>query len=608
MTVLRPANARWFELLTAREELASVLRCLAPTGQIELQAHTTVTAAHLLPALRAALDEYKRLLQRFAQFLPEASGTSADHQREPEEIATQALKQLRDWASAADPLVTHRLQLAHEQSVLQVLQELLAGSITSLPDLELLSRAGPLLASRAYLLTPDTTTLAVPPAVLVQRINRASRSFLLAVGPRDQIAALDDNLGVLKARRLDIPRRLPPGAAGLQKVTDRIREIATELEAIDSQLERLQSQHGVRGALADMQFIEWLVAHVPELALTEHFAWVTGWTSDLSGTRVQTALERAHVQHLLRFPDAPPDLPRPVVLHNLRWVQPFELFARLLGVPAASEADPSPIVALIAPLMFGFMFGDVGQGAVLLLAGLLLRRKYPAVALLIPGGMAAIAFGFLFGSVFAREDLIPALWIHPLERPLVLLSTGLAFGACVILAGMILDAVQHHWSGQAGRWWATRAGLVLGYLGILASVRDLRALWALPAGLAWSWIAAMVSAPTQRLKQLGGAIGESLETLLQVLVNTISFVRIGAFALAHAGLAGAINGIAAGIDSRPVSFGVLALGNVVVLVVEGLVVGIQTTRLILFEFFIRFLHGSGRPFRPLPLPGTPKHV
>ena len=142
-------------------------------------------------------------------------------------------------------------------------------------------------------------------------------------------------------------------------------------------------------------------------------------------------------------------------------------------------------MALIAPLMFGFMFGDVGQGVVLLAVGILLRRRYPPVALLIPGGIAAMAFGIAFGSVFTREDLIAARWLQPLGRPLTLLGISLGLGATVILLGLILDALQHYWARQARLWWSTRAGLMLCYLGMIASVFDVRALWALPAGFAW---------------------------------------------------------------------------------------------------------------------------
>jgi V/A-type H+-transporting ATPase subunit I len=85
-------------------------------------------------------------------------------------------------------------------------------------------------------------------------------------------------------------------------------------------------------------------------------------------------------------------------------------------------------------------------------------------------------------------------------------------------------------------------------------------------------------------------------------MNTLSFVRVGAFALAHAGLSLAFNTLAATTDQAIVGVLLLLLGNLVVIMLEGLVVTVQTTRLILFEFFIRFLQGSGRVFRPLAAP------
>jgi V/A-type H+-transporting ATPase subunit I len=130
-------------------------------------------------------------------------------------------------------------------------------------------------------------------------------------------------------------------------------------------------------------------------------------------------------------------------------------------------------------------------------------------------------------------------------------------------------------------------------------------LWALPAGLGWYLIGSAVFAPAKkRLNGVAAAAGESLETLLQLAINTISFVRVGAFALAHAGLGSAVAGLAAATGSRPTAWLVLAAGNAMIIAIEGLVVGIQTTRLVLFEFFIRFLQGSGRTFRPLATPAA----
>jgi V/A-type H+-transporting ATPase subunit I len=121
------------------------------------------------------------------------------------------------------------------------------------------------------------------------------------------------------------------------------------------------------------------------------------------------------------------------------------------------------------------------------------------------------------------------------------------------------------------------------------------------AGALWFAMGSMVHAEGRRLAALAGGMAQFVEQALQLFVNTVSFARVGAFALAHAGLSLAVVGVAEA--SGGVGYWiVLLLGNLLILMLEGLVVGIQTTRLLLFEFFVRFLKGSGRAFRPLPVP------
>ncbi|HVN46819.1 MAG TPA: hypothetical protein VMT66_16440 [Steroidobacteraceae bacterium] len=606
---LRAVGARWFELLTAREELPAVLRALAATGVVELESHADVSGEHVLPRLRAVLDEYRQLERRYASFWPppdEARLREGQRNKAPEQLAEGALQHLRAWVSDAGPLVERLRQLAYESSELAPLEALLSQPLLPLPDLTQFSNCGPVLASRAYLLPERAAALAIPSGVLIDRAAGGGRAFLLALGAAPQIAALDDQLSAIKARRVALPRELPAArSAALGWVANRGEQLLEESRTLQGELQKLHHMHLISSVLGTIGFIEWVVRQVPELSVTENFAWVTGWTSDASGTRIESALQRAQLQYLLRFTAAPSGLSAPVVLRNPRWLQPFELFSRLLGVPAAGEADPSRVLAFFAPLLFGFMFGDVGQGAVLMLAGLALRRRYPAMSLLIPGGAAAVAFGFAFGSLFCREDVLRPLWLRPIDEPLVLLKTSLLLGVCVIVLGLALAALQYVWSAQARIWWMSQAGLACAYLGVIARALGRPSLWCVPAGLAWSWLgSAALAARGRRWQRLAEAVGESLEVLLQLIVNTISFVRVGAFALAHAGLAAAITGVVAGIGSRPLAVLVLALGNALVIAIEGLVVGIQTTRLVLFEFFIRFLKGAGRPFRPLPLPST----
>jgi V/A-type H+-transporting ATPase subunit I len=273
----------------------------------------------------------------------------------------------------------------------------------------------------------------------------------------------------------------------------------------------------------------------------------------------------------------------------------------MLGTPGRNESDPSAILVVIASSIFGFMFGDVGQGAVVLIAGLMLGRTIPLTRMLIPGGLLAMLFGVLFGSVFCREDIIPALWMHPLHDPVAMLLAGVMAGTAIIAIGLVLDAVQAHWRGEAVHWWAQRAGLFVAYAGLLVSPLQTEGLIVAAIGALWFIVGEVILAKEGRLAALAVGAAEFVEETLRLLVNTVSFARIGAFALAHAGLSVAVLEMASA-SGRYGYWIVLAVGNVVMIALEGVVVSIQTTRLLLFEFFIRFLTGAGREFKPLPPP------
>jgi len=120
-------------------------------------------------------------------------------------------------------------------------------------------------------------------------------------------------------------------------------------------------------------------------------------------------------------------------------------------------------------------------------------------------------------------------------------------------------------------------------------------------GAVWFILGAVALAKRERFSTLAAATAEFVEQTLRLLVNTVSFARIGAFTLAHAALSVAVLEMASA-SGRYGYWIVLVLGNVLIIALEGLVATIQTTRLLLFEFFIRFLTGAGREFKPLTPP------
>jgi V/A-type H+-transporting ATPase subunit I len=603
---LRPASANWFELLVMREDLAEATKVLASSRRVELQSHGEAKAPLLMPECRELLEEFDEFERLYRHHWPAPVPHEPDERGEPYDMLQDALARLRRWAAEARDVVERLERLTQRSNDQELLLDMLRDA-ESLPDLEQFSRAGPMLESGLFLLGPGDWPDSIPGTVIAQRVAIPAHRFLMAVGLPEEMAVLEQQLHAQKARRLVLPPDLPPRAKDAESVMrDRLFETRRQLEDSRQNLRNLHRRYDVADALADALFVRWYVNSVPELSATENFAWISGWTSDTDGDELQALLAEAGVKGLMQLTEAPPGYDAPLLLRNPRWMRPFEIFTEMLGVPSAGEADPTRVVAIATPLMFGYMFGDVGHGAVLLLAGLLLQRRFPALRLLIYGGVMSILFGFAFGSVFALETVIPPLWVHPLEEPVMMLFVPVAGGAVLLLIGMCLDALQAYWQRKGRFWWETGAGLVLCYLALLGSIWEPRLLWLALAGALWFVAGHALVSAGRRLAAAGGAAVEFLESMLQLVVNTISFVRVGAFALAHAGLSMAVVGLADAAGSVILTAIILLLGNVLIIALEGLVVAIQTTRLVLFEFFARFLRAEGRPFRPLaPLFTTP---
>jgi V/A-type H+-transporting ATPase subunit I len=249
------------------------------------------------------------------------------------------------------------------------------------------------------------------------------------------------------------------------------------------------------------------------------------------------------------------------------------------------------------------MFGDVGQGAVLMGVGLAFRKRMALLGMLVSGGASAMLFGLLFGSVFGLHGIVPALWLAPLDDPLPVLVVPLAGGAALLTLGLLINALESYWRGKFRHWLVTDAGLIAVYAGLIGALFDKSGLFVAALGALMPVLGHL--AVTRRLRPALAAIGALLEHTLQLLINTLSFVRVGAFALAHAGLSAAIVALAEGAGGALSHGAVLVLGNIAAIVIEATVVSVQTTRLVLFEFFTRFFVGKGREFRPLPPPVFP---
>ena len=319
----------------------------------------------------------------------------------------------------------------------------------------------------------------------------------------------------------------------------------------------------------------------------------------------------------------------PTKMKNPGLFKPFEMYVEMYGLPSYNEIDPTILIGITYSILFGFMFGDAGQGLCLLIGGFLLYKfkKMRLAGIISCCGFFSTIFGVLFGSVFGFEDIIDAVWLRPQEAMTDLPFIGklntvfvvaIAIGMGIILLCMILNiinSVKEHNTEKT--WFDTNGAVGLVFYFALATVIVLYMSGnALPATIVLTVLfiiplllmffkeplSAMVEKKAQKME---GGVGmfitqgvfELFEVLLSYFSNTLSFVRVGAFAVSHAAMMQVVL-MLAGAEAGSPNWAVVIGGNLFVCGMEGLIVGIQVLRLEYYELFSRFYRGSGRAFEP----------
>lgn len=599
--MLRPASTRWFEVLCPRGESVRALAELARTGAVQAEVRPHAEEDFPVRHLEQGLREFRELYARYTPYWERGQLKRMPLVEPPDLVLRRALARIHAWRLDADPLIdilqASEEELARLKWLAQVLERVGASNL----DFASIGESGPVLGSFCAILPPDADPR-FPEVVLPRTVPWEDERCFLIVGPQDALGQAKKQVKGVKGRVIERPPWLKGDASqALGRVSARREFLSVRIVHLYAELDSLSHDYDLEVVLGEAAWLDWFASHVGGLeAASDHLVWITGWTDDLSGLSLTRALDRSGTRALLRLAPPPAGVRPPQILDNPAWLRPFEMFTRALGVPGTDEADPTPLLALVVPLLFGYMFGDLGQGLVLLAVGWWLRRRFQAARLLVAGGAGAMLFGLLFGSLFAREDLIPALWLHPLQEPLTVLMVPLIFAVLLLSLGQLLSGLGALRRGELGRWLLVDAGFLLLYLGLIVLVFGAAGPWPALLGLSWYLLGSLLV--DRRLLGTLAALGHLAEGGLQILVNTLSFARVGAFALAHAALSVAVVTMADAVGSLVGAAAIMILGNLIIILLEGLVVSIQTTRLVLFEFFNRFLRGTGRVFRPLPPP------
>ena len=350
------------------------------------------------------------------------------------------------------------------------------------------------------------------------------------------------------------------------------------------------------------------------------FYIICGWMVEKDAAKFQAEVEDDSNIFCLAEDTENMNVTPPTKLKNPGIFKPFEMFVEMYGLPSYNEIDPTIFLAITYSILFGIMFGDVGQGLLLMIGGFLLYKfkKMNIAGIISLAGVFSTIFGFVYGSIFGFEDILKPLWINPMQNVMTILITTVAFGIFLNLTAMVLNIINGIKNKNVEKIFFDTNGIagfifygviilcvVLYFLGY-----KLPATWILVICLGIPLLAIFLREPLTNLvnkKQqlIEGSKGmffvesffELFEILLSFLTNSLSFVRVGAFALSHAGLMSVVLLLAHAETAHP-NIVILIIGNLFVMALEALSVAIQVLRLQFYEMFSRYYNGSGKPFKP----------
>ncbi len=401
-----------------------------------------------------------------------------------------------------------------------------------------------------------------------------------------------------------------------------VQPISKELLEAKARLAQLSKAFGVRRYAAITR---------NEFAKKETRYLLIGWMAETDAAQlVEQMKDDPNVTIYLEDYNDGNNIEPPTKLKNNFFTKPFRMITKMYGTPNYEEFDPTPLVALTYSLMFGAMFGDVGHGLLLMILGILgyIKKNLSGAKMFVPVGISSMIFGFLYGSIFGLEDVLPAIWLKPSEAMTSVPFFGtlnsifivsVCFGMFLILLTMTMNVYMRLKEGEKLEAIFDRNGVMgLIFYGLLVITLVLymtgHAIPAFSLVLLVMLIALacigfkekiihLITKSKEKSSdgiviQLITVFFEAFETLLSFISNTISFVRVGAFAISHGVMMGIVL-MFAHLEGGHPNWLVFILGNLFVTGFEGLVVFIQVLRLEFYELFSHFFKGDGIEFKSI---------
>jgi len=635
-------------ILLLQKHLNAITNALAESGLVHLVDAATQSKDRLLSAVD--LDQDRRRLQALSSrctLLLEALGVEKDAEapkinslemEEMELLLNKVSERYQEYDREIAALLEDSAELSRESERLNEypLQSVSLSALRNLSHFYMLTgkmRLDTFLKARQIL---DKQ------AILIRSEDDSGK--VLALSSRANRWMVEEDLNKLGFEKIELPENLDRDIPDKQKqYHDEIDQLRQRLDQARLGVLRLSEQYaGVLlavkrqlGALLAVQQAQSMFGKSRQLYC------ISGWVPREKVEKVRELVREATAGvGVVEVIDADDDeLVKagldevPVQLQSGALERPFQMLVTNYSMPNYYEFDPSIFVGITFVIMFGYMFGDIGQGATLALVGLYLRFSKRNFSLMLRDtgtllafcGLAASFFGLCYGSVFGYEshEFLKPLWLSPLHEQDIprLLLTAVGMGVVFLSVAVLINVANQflakkYFAGTFDKfgllgiifYWSTLA------IGVNVALKRSFAPWQL-LFVALPLLLLFLREPLHNLVRhrnpfhessfmdlfLEGSI-ELMETLTGYLSGTVSFVRVGAFAISHAALCLAVFAIIG--MFKNMSFGtglsilVAILGNLLIILFEGMVAAIQCVRLEYYELFSRFFQGGGKAYSP----------
>ncbi len=446
--------------------------------------------------------------------------------------------------------------------------------------------------------------------------------------PREREDEIDGIFAALHFERLHIPSAVGTTDDIIKSLEENIELVGERQKELDEKIMAIWEREGDRIKSLYLRLMELnAVFELRKYAVHhEKSCFFVGWIPAAGEEKFRRRFEK-YPEFVMEIEDPEKNSSPPVRLKNTILSRPYTYFVKMYGLPSYGDIDITAFVAATYTLLFGIMFGDVGQGFVLALGGLLAwkLKKIELGKILVPCGVSSMFFGFLFGSVFGFEELLDPVY-HAMgmkSKPLSVMESintvllfAIGIGVSLVAVAIVISTITNLRKKKFGTALFSENGLA----GLVVYIGG--------ANLAYSFMAKEGIFPTgisvvmllvgivilfckellaplldegrfKKPESIGDFILQNLfeciEYILSYFSNTVSFLRVGAFVIVHASMMMVVFTLA-GDTSTVKGMIVVVLGNIVVIALEGLLTGIQGLRLEFYEMFSRFYEGEGRPF------------